>query len=72
MWLPHIGGSTTFPAGTGSSINVDASQILDTLKFTFMGTFEAQKGRWGVYSARTMPPWRREQPRLRHTESVFW
>ena len=44
-WLPDIGGKTTFPAGSGSSINVDASQIISALKFTFMGTFEAQKGR---------------------------
>ena len=49
-WLPDIGGKTTFPAGTGSSISVDASQIIDSLKFTFMGTFEAQKGRWGIFT----------------------
>ena len=49
-WLPDIGGSTTFPAGTGTSINVNADKILDTLKFTFMGTFEAQKGRWGAFT----------------------
>ena len=49
-WFPDIGGKTTFPAGTGSSIGVDASQIIDGLKFTFMGTFEAQKGPWGVFT----------------------
>jgi len=49
-WLPDIGGSTTFPAGTGTSINVNADKIIDTLKFTFMGTFEAQKGRWGAFT----------------------
>ncbi len=49
-WLPDIGGKTTFPAGSGSSINVDASQIISALKFTFMGTFEAQKGRWGAFT----------------------
>jgi hypothetical protein len=49
-WLPDIGGKTTFPAGTGSSISVDASQIISNLKFTFMGTFEAQKGPWGVFT----------------------
>ncbi len=50
-WLPDIGGKTTFPAGTGGgSIDVDASQILDSLKFTFMGTLSAQKGRWGVFT----------------------
>ncbi len=50
VWLPDIGGKTTFPAGTGSSISVDASQIIDSLKFTFMGTFEARKGRWGIFT----------------------
>src|SRR5437899_6519742 len=49
-WLPDIRGNTTFPAGSGSSINVDASQIIDSLKFTFMGTFEARKGAWGVFT----------------------
>ena len=49
-WLPDIGGNTTFPAGTGSSINVNADKIIDSLKFTFMGTFEAQKGRWGAFT----------------------
>ena len=49
-WLPDIGGKTTFPAGSGSDISVDASQIIDALKFTFMGTFEAQKGAWGVFT----------------------
>jgi hypothetical protein len=49
-WLPDIGGSTTYPSGTGSSITVDADKILDSLKFTFMGSFEAQKGRWGMFT----------------------
>jgi hypothetical protein len=49
-YLPDIGGTTTFPAGTGTSISVSSDQIIDTLKFTFMGTFEAQKGRWGAFT----------------------
>jgi hypothetical protein len=49
-YFPDIGGKTTFPAGTGSSINVDASTIINNLKFTFMGTFEAQKGAWGMFT----------------------
>ena len=48
-WLPDIGCNTTFPAGNGS-ISVDANQIFSNLKFTFMGTFEAQKGPWGVFT----------------------
>lgn len=49
-YLPDIGGTTTFPAGGGSSINVDADTIISNLKFTFMGSIEAQKGRWGAFT----------------------
>jgi len=50
-YLPDIGGSTSFPERAGGgSINVDASKIIDNLKFTFMGTFEAQKGRYGFFT----------------------
>jgi hypothetical protein len=47
-YFPDIGGKSTFPPRDGgSSIDVDASKIINALKFTFMGTFEAEKGRWG-------------------------
>lgn len=49
-YFPDIGGTTSFPAGAGSSISVDSSKILDNLNFTFMGTFEARKGRLGVFT----------------------
>jgi hypothetical protein len=49
-YLPDISGTTTFPASTGGGGTVDASKILDSLKFTFMGTLEASNGRWGVYT----------------------
>jgi hypothetical protein len=49
-YLPTISGSTTFPAGGGSSINADADKIVGHLKFAFMGTLEAQKGRWGAFT----------------------
>jgi hypothetical protein len=49
-YLPDIGGSTTFPAGGGSSATVDASRIVDSLKFTFMGSLEARNGQWGVFT----------------------
>jgi hypothetical protein len=49
-YLPDIGGSSDFPAGTGSSVNISADKILSNLKFTFMGTLEAQKGRWGAFT----------------------
>ncbi|HEY1438250.1 MAG TPA: hypothetical protein VGG82_12200 [Casimicrobiaceae bacterium] len=47
-YLPDIRGSTTFPAG-GSIINADAD-IVGHLKFAFMGSLEAQKGRWGAFT----------------------
>jgi len=51
MFLPSIGGSTVFPVDTGgSSVNVTASQILNSLNFTFMGAFDAHKGPWGVFT----------------------
>ena len=50
-WLPDIGGSTKFPeGGGGSSVEVTASDILDALNFAFMGAFNAQKGRWGIFT----------------------
>jgi len=49
-WFPDIGGKTTFPAGTGSNIDVTSDTIINNLKFTFMGTLEAQKGRWGAFT----------------------
>jgi hypothetical protein len=48
-YLPTIGGKTTFPqTSAGSDVNVDASTIIDNLKFTFMGSLEASNGRWGM------------------------
>jgi hypothetical protein len=50
-WFPAIGGSTSFPAtGTGPNIDVSAKQVIDALKFTFMGSFEARKGQWGLWT----------------------
>ena len=50
-YLPKIGGNTYFPAAhTGSTINVDVDTLLSDLNFAFMGTLEARKGRWGIFS----------------------
>ena len=49
LFLPSIGGTTTFPAG-GSGINLDGSKILENLNFTFMGAFDVHKGPWGVWN----------------------
>jgi len=50
VYLPSIGGETTFPQGAGSDITLDTSKILDNLKMTFMGTLGARKGRWGAFT----------------------
>jgi hypothetical protein len=48
-WLPSIDGNLSVPVKTGgASVGVDPSAILDALNFTFMGMFEADKGRWGA------------------------
>jgi hypothetical protein len=48
-FLPTISGTSTFPAsGGGSSVHADIGTILDNLKMTFMGSFEARRGQWGV------------------------
>jgi hypothetical protein len=52
LFLPSISGSTVFPppADGGSSASVDIEKILDNLKFTFMGSMDVHKGRWGAFT----------------------
>jgi hypothetical protein len=48
-WFPSVSGQTTFPASTGGgTANLDAEDYLDNLRFVFMGSFEARKGKLGV------------------------
>jgi hypothetical protein len=53
-WFPTLKGSTTFPpplsGGSSSDITVDAADIIDSLKFVLMGSFEARKGHWGGFT----------------------
>jgi hypothetical protein len=51
LWLPALGGDTSFPANTGgSSIDISSEDVLDALKMAFMGTASAKKGEWGVWT----------------------
>jgi hypothetical protein len=55
LWLPAIGGDTSFPSsgggsGGGSSIDVSAEDVIDALKMAFMGTISAKKDKWGLWS----------------------
>jgi hypothetical protein len=48
-YFPSLKGSTEFPSGAaGPDITIDASTLIENLKFAFMGTIEAQKGQWGL------------------------
>ena len=50
-YLPTIHGHGRFPVGPdGSNVSVDADQIIDKLKFTVMGSFDAHNGRWGGFT----------------------
>ncbi len=50
-WFPAIGGSTSFPdGGGGPSIDVSAKQVIDALKFAFMGSLQATRGQWGLWN----------------------
>ena len=50
-WFPSIGGALSFPGGSsGPSIQADASDIIGNLNFTLMGTFEARKGKFGLWT----------------------
>lgn len=44
LWAAGIRGETA----DGADIDLSFSDIVDNLDFTFMGTFGAQKGKWGV------------------------
>jgi hypothetical protein len=48
-WFPDIKGQTSFSQpGGGSDFEIDIDNILDSLDFTLMGTFDVRKGRWGI------------------------
>ena len=50
-YFPSLGGSTSVPAdSSGTSLNVDAGQIIDSLKFMLMGALDAHNGRWGAFT----------------------
>jgi hypothetical protein len=47
-YLPSIGGSTTFSSAGGPDVGIDPDDILEHLKFAFMGAFDASTARTGV------------------------
>ena len=50
-WFPAISGTTSFPPGGGGpSIDVSMGDVIDALKFTFMGNFGMRMGQWGLWT----------------------
>lgn len=50
-WFPGISGTTSFPpSGNRPSIDVSMGDVIDALKFAAMGSFEARKGQWGLWT----------------------
>ena len=49
-YYPQIGSKVTFPNGQSSDITVDANDLVDNLKFAMLGSFEARKGDWGMFT----------------------
>ncbi len=50
-WFPDISGKTAFLDETdGAEFEIGIDQILDNLEAVFMGTFEARRGRWGIWT----------------------
>jgi hypothetical protein len=50
LYLPDISGRMIFPAGAATEVAIDAETILENLKMTFMGSIQASKGSWGVFT----------------------
>ncbi|MCC7199917.1 MAG: hypothetical protein IT483_10430 [Gammaproteobacteria bacterium] len=49
LWLPSLGGETSFPTDGGAPpIEISTDALLDSINMAFMGALEARKGRWGA------------------------
>ena len=50
-WVPKIDGTVNFPGDRDSTdIHASMSDILNHLRMTFQGTFDAHNGRWGLFT----------------------
>lgn len=49
-YLPTMTIKSTLPNGANSDLQFDIRTILEHLNMTFMGSLEAQKGRWGAFT----------------------
>jgi len=50
-YLPAISGTAYFPvAQVGANFTLNQSDLIDHLKMTFMGAFDAHRGQWGIFT----------------------
>jgi len=50
-WFPDLSGKTTFDQGPGGGdFSIGIGDILDNLQFTLQGSFDARKGKWGLFT----------------------
>ena len=49
-FLADIGGTTAFPAGMNSQIDISAEELLENLELVAMAAFEFHTGRWGAFA----------------------
>jgi hypothetical protein len=50
-YFPSVGGETSFPVKTGGgSVDISASDVIDSIDFVLMGTFDVHNGRWGAFT----------------------
>ena len=48
-WFPGIDGALNYDIpGSGGSASADASDVIDSLEFVFMGAYEGRKDKWSV------------------------
>jgi hypothetical protein len=50
LYLPSVGGKTTFPENGNDNVTVDTSKILDNLQAAFMGSLGVRRGAWGAFT----------------------
>ena len=50
LYYADVRTVATLPNGSTSDVTIDASDLLNNLQFAAMGSFEARKGQWGVFS----------------------
>jgi hypothetical protein len=50
FYYADVNGKATFPNGASSEVSVSANDIINNLKFGVLGSFEARKENWGVFT----------------------